>query len=342
MRVVKCLIHALLSKIYLFQLIDKSFLFRQKHKYHLYLWCFLMTSKLPPLAWFRAFEAAARHLNMTVAAQELGLTQPAVSQQVQLLEHRFRMTLFERRPRGLALTDAGRRLLPQVSESIGGLTRLIAEFDSQQQAKKLKIAASASFTRAYITPVLPGFLDMHPNLRMRIRTTLWHDDYLNSDADLEVRFGSNGLAGKGALELCPDRVVVVCAPSFFEASPEWADICSAPRIQTAAISETWERWATALKLPKPEGEVHVVDSHGLGLDFALCGAGLVLTSLLMAAPHLLNGDLVMPYKGYVDANERYFVAINESTDNLFAKPLADQIRQHTMKLMQSVLDEFFQ
>ncbi|MEX0303282.1 MAG: LysR family transcriptional regulator [Leisingera sp.] len=300
-----------------------------------------MTSKLPPLAWFRAFEAAARHLNMTAAAQELGLTQPAVSQQVQLLEHRFGMTLFERRPRGLALTDAGRRLLPQVSESIGGLSRLIAEFDTSQTAPRLSIAASASFARSYITPVLPGFLGAHPNLRVRVRTTLWHDDYLNSDADLEIRFGSSSLAGKGAAELVRDRVVAVCAPDFFDAPPDWAGICAAPRVQTAAISETWDRWAAAMTLPKPEGEVHLVDSHGLGIDFALGGAGVVLTSLLLAAPHLLDGTLTLAHGGYVEANERYFLSSREGVENPYVKPLAEQIQRQARRMMQTAADRFF-
>ena len=229
-------------------------------------------------------------------------------------------------------------MLPQVSESIGGLTRLIAEFDSQQQMKTLNIAASASFARAYITPVLTGFLDVHSNLRVRIKTTLWHDEYLKSDADLEIRFGSSSLVGKGALELCRDRVVAVCAPGFFEKTPEWVDICAAPRIQTVAISETWERWAAALKLPKPEGEAHMVDSHELGIDFALSGIGVALTSLLMAAPHLLKGELIMPHRASVEANERYFMACDENAGNLFAKPLADQIRRHVMKVMQTALD----
>ena len=270
-----------------------------------------MKSKLPPLAWFRAFESAARHLNMTVAAQELGLTQPAVSQQIQLLEHRINMTLFERRPTGLALTDSGRRLLPQVSESIDGLTRLIAEFDTQQETNRLNIAASESFARGYITPILPGFLVLHPSLRVRIKTTLWHD-----------------------------RVVAVCAPDFFAQPPNWATICAAPRIQTVVITETWERWAAALNLSQPQGELHLVDAHGLGIDFALSGTGVVLTSLLIAAPYLLSQELIMPHEGYVDANERYFLATNPTTDNLFAKPLAEQIRQHSKKMMQTAADKF--
>jgi LysR family glycine cleavage system transcriptional activator len=277
---------------------------------------------------------------MTTAAQELGLTQPAVSQQIQLLEHRFGMTLFERRPRGLALTDAGRRLLPQVSESIGGLTRLIAEFDTSQTSTRLNIAASASFARTFITPVLPGFLRLHPDLRVRVRTTLWHDDHLKSDADLEIRFGSSSLAGKGALELCPDFVVAVCAPDFFASSPEWAEICAAPRVQTAAISETWERWAVAQKLPKPKGEVHLVDSHGLGIDFALTGMGVVLTSLLLAAPHLMDGTLVLPYGSCMKANERYFLASKDGAEHPYVRPLAEQIQQHVGQTMHTVRERF--
>ena len=300
-----------------------------------------MSPKLPPLSWFRAFDAAARHLSVTAAARELGLSQPAVSQQIQMLEHRFNMTLFERRPRGLVLTDAGRRLLPQVAASIDGLTRLISEFDVQQEKTRLTIAASASFVRDYIAPVLPGFLDLHPNLRTRVRTTLWHDDYLHSDADLEIRFGSTALAGKGAVELSRDQVIAVCAPDVFSGQTEWADICAARRVQTVAISESWERWASALKLPVPQTAPHIVDSHSLGIDFALSGMGVALTSLLLAAPYLHSGDLVMPVRARVDASERYFLVVRDDAPHMLAKPLADQIQRRASDMMQETLDRFF-
>ncbi len=299
-----------------------------------------MTAKLPPLAWFRAFDAAARHLSVTAAARELGLTQPAVSQQIRLLEHRFNMVLFERRPRGLALTDAGRRLLPQVSDSIDGLARLISEFDTQQEKSRLNIAASASFARTHIAPILPEFLYENPSCNVKIRTTLWHDDFQNSDADVEIRFGSARLAGRGATELCGDRVVAVCAPSCFSEPPTWSDICATQRIQTVAISETWGRWAAALKWPEPNGDVVLVDSHSLAIDLARSGTGVALTSLLLAAPHLLSGALVMPIAASVAASERYFLWVKHQAGHARAVSLADHIHARADAVMRTCAEQF--
>ncbi|NDI05233.1 MAG: LysR family transcriptional regulator [Rhodobacteraceae bacterium] len=86
-----------------------------------------MTRHLPPLNWFRVFEAAARHQKFTAAADELGMTQSAVSQQIRALEERLATQLFLRQPRGLLLTDAGRKLLPKVSSSIENLKNAIAK-----------------------------------------------------------------------------------------------------------------------------------------------------------------------------------------------------------------------
>ena len=113
----------------------------------------LMSRSLPPLTWFRAFEAAARHLSFTAAAQELGLTQSAVSQHVRSLELRFGQMLFARKPRGLALTDAGRRLLPAVAKAIGGLAEASALFEPARPDSLLTVATSVSFSLTSSTAI---------------------------------------------------------------------------------------------------------------------------------------------------------------------------------------------
>ena len=87
-----------------------------------------MANSLPPLTWFRAFEVAARHLNFTSAAEELNVTQSAVSQHVRALEQRFGVQLFERKARGLALTKSGRQLLPYVSGAVEELSKATKMF----------------------------------------------------------------------------------------------------------------------------------------------------------------------------------------------------------------------
>ena len=279
-----------------------------------------MTEKLPPLSWFRAFEAAARHQSMTSAAQELGLTQPAVSQQIKLLEHRFGMTLFDRQPKGLVLTDDGRRLLPQVSDSIGGLARLITEFDTQQRKGMLTVAASASFARSIIAPALPNFLNTYPEAQIRFLSALWPDDFHRTDADIEVRFGHTQPESSREHLLIPDHTVAVCTPGFLVGRPDWHSVCQARLIQTAGTSETWESWCRATGLTLPGGKVLVADSHGFAIDLALQGAGVALTNLLYAAPYLHRRGLIMPVAARTQAQESYTVIARKRSKNSLADP----------------------
>ena len=116
---------------------------------------------MPPLTWFRAFDAAARHLNFTAAAEELGLTQSAISQHVRSLELRFGTILFERKPRGLALTDEGRRMVPDVSKALNTLADLSRDFDQRPEGPSLTIASSVSVAQWYLAQGIAGFSITH-------------------------------------------------------------------------------------------------------------------------------------------------------------------------------------
>lgn len=119
--------------------------------------CLLLPKSLPPLTWFRTFEAAARHLSFTAAADEIGLTQSAVSQQVKALETRLRVSLFIRQARGMSLTDDGRRLLPQVGAALGTLAAATDTFDAGSTQNLLTVASSVSVAQWVIAPNLPNF-----------------------------------------------------------------------------------------------------------------------------------------------------------------------------------------
>ncbi|MEM6942550.1 MAG: LysR family transcriptional regulator, partial [Pseudomonadota bacterium] len=171
-----------------------------------------MTRSLPPLTWLRSFEASARHLSFTAAAQELGLTQSAISQQVRSLELRLRVQLFVRKPRGLALTDDGRRLLPQIGASLDQLDVAVSAFETGSQSGLLTVAASVSVVRWLIAPRLKAFLHDHPGLRIRLVGTIWPDEFSASLADVEIRFGSKQQVGRDAMRLMPDHLIPVSAP----------------------------------------------------------------------------------------------------------------------------------
>ena len=132
-----------------------------------------MARSLPPLTWFRAFECAARHLSFTAAAQELNLTQSAISQHVRSLEQKFGSPLFVRKHRGIALTDHGRRLLPSVANAISILQSASDTFETASDKGLLTISASPSVTQFYLVPRINEFARIHGNIGFRIISKVW-------------------------------------------------------------------------------------------------------------------------------------------------------------------------
>ena len=274
-----------------------------------------MTRSLPPLTWFRAFESAARHLSFTTAAAELGLTQSAISQHVRSLELRFGAPLFTRKPRGLALTDAGRRLLPDVTEAMARLAAASASFDLGLQDKGLlTVATSVSFAQWFLAPGLPEFVKANPNLQVRLLSTIWPDDFIASTADVEIRFGAKELVGKNATSLGPDQLVVVAAPGYAPKHATYDDLKALTLIQAVGSSDTWAHWAKQLGYPSAPKATLLADSHGLAIDLACNRAGAALTSQLVAAPALALGRVVKICDAAVPANDGYFIAVNTRSE----------------------------
>ena len=130
-----------------------------------------MPKQLPPLSWFRAFEASARSLSFTLAARELNVTQSAISQHVRALETRLGTNLFERKPRGLALTATGRQLLPYASSAIDGLTKATEIFQPNTYAIEISISCTMSFAQLWLTPRLIEFRQLNPQIAIDLSST---------------------------------------------------------------------------------------------------------------------------------------------------------------------------
>ena len=285
-----------------------------------------MARPLPPLNWFRAFECAARHLSFTGAAEELNLTQSAVSQNVRALETRLGKVLFQRKARGLALTDAGRQLLPYVSGALSDLSQGTAIFDPLRSDEVLTIACSTSFSLLWLAPRLAAFRQAEPSLDIRITSTLWPDDYLHSQADVQIRFGSEELVGEGALRLVKDSVGPFCAPGLAEDPMTWSKLSAGPLIQTVGTSDTWQTWARDAGLAPPPGIALSVDSFGMALALAQSGVGVALGSRFLGMALVRKGLLAIPLVDAAPAIDTYFIALREGfPKNHFAQIFRDWI-----------------
>lgn len=277
-----------------------------------------MAKSLPPLTWFRAFEAAGRHLSFTAAAEEIGMTQSAVSQQVKALESRLRVALFTRHARGLSLTDDGRRLLPQVTSSLGQLAAATESYDTGSPETLLTVASSISVLQWVISPNLHDFQTRHPDIRLRFLSAVWPDEFLNARADVEIRFGSAKQAGKDARLLTPNALIALKAPSLV------GSIDTLPLIETVGTSGGWKVFGQTQRLDlKPS---LFADSYGLALQLAASGNGVALVSELLADHALRQGTLQRAHPASVEGQEGYYLSITQSAQaRLFSDWLLDLI-----------------
>ncbi|MCA0996691.1 LysR family transcriptional regulator [Alloyangia pacifica] len=263
-----------------------------------------MPRALPPVGWFRAFEASARHLSFTAAAEEIGMTQSAVSQQIKALETRLGAPLFTRKPRGLALTDAGRKLMPQVGSALEMLQTATLAFDVAPEEELLTVASSVSMAHWVIAPHLADFQRRHPTIRIRFVSAIWPDDFQSAMADVEIRFGSQRQVGQSALPLEPSELMALKSPSLT------APLEALPLIESVGTSVGWDAFGAAHGLSDLRPS-HYVDSYGMALQLAVGGAGVALVSALLGRDALSSGQLVPAHAGTIAAREGYFIAVRE-------------------------------
>lgn len=261
-----------------------------------------MARNLPPLTWFRSFEAAARTLSFTAAAEEIGLTQSAVSQQVKSLESRLGVTLFVRKPRSLALTDEGRKLMPQVAAALASLSLATEPFDRGMGQNILTVATSVSVAQWCISPRLNEFTEQNPDVQVRLLSAVWPDDFQALHADVEIRFGSKAQAGKGAEPLLPNRLIAVKSPCLTD------NITELPLIETVGTSGGWSAWQK--KYGQLQNPTLFADTYGLAMQLAADGNGVALASEFLAMQTMKTGRLVLAYDGSIEATEGYFLSSN--------------------------------
>ena len=166
--------------------------------------------KLPPLAKLRAFEAAARHLSFKKAGDELALTATAISHQIKLLEAFCGILLFRRRPRPLALTEAGARLFPVVRDGLDAFAATISDIHADSKNNTLVISTTGAFASRWLVPRLALWRELHPGVRMKLISTDTNLDLRTGECDLAIRYMPTAPADLVSHELIRDRYIPVC------------------------------------------------------------------------------------------------------------------------------------
>lgn len=270
---------------------------------------------LPSLDFLRGFEAAGRRLSFTLAAQELFLTQSALSRQIKALEDALGITLFERRHRALVLTPAGAAFHRDVTESLALLAQAASRLHESMRAPGLTLSTTVSFASLWVIPRLATFRDRRPDVEVYVSADDRVVDLARGDVDVAVRYLPDSAAPANALRLFGERMTPVASPKIVAgASPlrAPADLrkhvllhLDDPEGRTPWLD--WRSWLTSNGQPglKPAGALRF-RIYDQVVQAAVGGQGVALGRLPMIAEHLRDGRLVAPFPKKYDSARSYF------------------------------------
>lgn len=272
-------------------------------------------ARLPPLNWLRAFEASARALSFTAAAQELSMTQSAVSQQIKGLENALGRALFYRRVRGLELTDEGRGYLPTVQAAFALLEEGTTVLTGRRDPDVLELHANISFAIFWLTPRLGRFLDEFPWVHLNVATSIWPLEKPVSSAAVEIVFGLGKWESRVGQRLTRDSVFPVCTPEVARRIQSVPDLLKERLFDLPGTLQSWDSWlhgATGSRTTaKPP--VHRASTWSLSLAWAQQGLGVALAHDTVAADLIASGRLVRPLEFALPMKEAYYLISPEGS-----------------------------
>jgi LysR family transcriptional regulator, glycine cleavage system transcriptional activator len=259
--------------------------------------------RIPGLSALRVFEAAARHLSFTRAADELAVTPAAVSNQIRALEEQMGVQLFHRTSRTVRLTGPGQILQTGVTEAFAILGRTIEHIGSIG-ATTLGVSMSASFAAKWLVPRLDAFRQLHPGIDLRIEASDEFIDFATSGTQVAVRFGDGHYPGMRSDRLFEEFVFPVCSPRLLEGphplrTPNDLRHHTLIHLEWQARGETWPDWRMWLLAA---GAKEVDPTHGIRLSLfslisqaAIDGQGVALGNTSLVGDDLAAGRLVKPF-----------------------------------------------
>ena len=250
----------------------------------------------------RAFEAVARHLNFRAAAEEMALTQSAVSRQIQSLEEEVGVGLFLRHTRAVELTSAGAQLLLAVQQSLPRIDMAVRQIRQSAGRKSVSLTTFASFASMWLIPRLEAFQRDNPEIDIRIDASDVAVDLEVADVDIALRYGPREVMPPTAVRLFGENLTPVASPWLIKSSPPIKtpeDITRFTLIEAGDAHRThlewltWRRWfeVNGLERAQPKRWLYFNDAYQM-VQAALTGQGVVLARSSLIAESLANGDLI--------------------------------------------------
>ena len=291
------------------------------------------SNRLPPLKALKMFEVVARHLNFRLAADEIGVTQGAVAQQIRGLEDILTVKLFNRLPRGLSLTDEGEQYVHKIREAFN----LIQDATENLTPSKaiVNISLTPSFATKWFLPRLGEFAETHPDIDVRILATETQSNFISDNIDIAVRQGKPPFAAHLQADLLfPMTYIAVCSPQYREkVLPNGAFV---ELDEATFLFDAHDHWSEFLteNVPTHKFKFHnamTFNQTALAIDAAIAHQGVALVSEILAGADLESGRLCRPFSQKLQGDTGYYLLSNRQSQskmatNLTHQWLLDQVR----------------
>ena len=270
-----------------------------------------MPRPLPPLNAVRAFEAAARHLNFSRAAEELGVTQGAISKQVISLEDNIGAKLFERRPGGLSLTAAGVSLRDAITPAFEMLGDAFARYHRRPPRSNVcRISTLASFASQFLVPRLSAFEERFPAIKLEILTSDRVVDLAREEVDFSIRYGAGGRDDVVERPLVKGALAGVVAPGLCdEQMQDWAEFLSAVRRIQVFSNDEWRSWSATNGIDLSAArDPFIVEDFVVAIDAVLARQGAALIPEILVRNYIAQGRMTLFSPKHLEWDHTYYIA----------------------------------
>jgi LysR family glycine cleavage system transcriptional activator len=278
-----------------------------------------MSRRLPPLNALKAFEAAARQLSFTRAAEELFVTQAAVSHQIKALEEHLGIKLFMRKNRSLLLTEEGQGYFYDIKDIFSQLLEATEKLLAKGAKGSLSVSLPPTFAIQWLVPRLNQFSEQHPEIDVRIKAVDNEDSSLTDDADVAIYYGRGNWPNVSADKLHTEYMIPVCSPLLMnDVKPLNTPLDLRHHTLLHDMTrETWKDWMKSAGIKGVNVTHGPIFSHSsMVLQAAIHGQGVALGHSVLAKPEIDSGRLVCPFNEVLVSKNAYYVVCRESQAEL--------------------------
>ncbi|MCW8891035.1 MAG: transcriptional regulator GcvA [Sedimenticola sp.] len=273
---------------------------------------------IPPLNAIRTFEAAARHLSFSLAAEELHVTASAVSHQIKTLEAFLEVKLFKRQPRQVTLTPEAEAYLPAIRMGLEQISEATRRMINRQDSV-IRINLAPAIAGGWLIPRLYDFYNQHPEVEVEITTSMKLVDFTRSDVDLAVRFGKGQWQGLTSHLLITEELIPVCSPHLMDKAnyPETPEaLLKLPLLHVRPKATDWQEWFKAAGITHKALKMGAgFQSSPLMLDAVEAGLGYGIASRHVIEQELATGRLIIPFDISVTGSNGYYLVYPENRFN---------------------------